>query len=275
MGKPGRNRYKLLAIDIDGTLLDDNNQITPETLNALQQVQEQGLTITLATGRLYLDSFYFAKKLNLSIPMILLHGALIQSYEGKVLVKKDLPHRIVSKLVKIAREKDVSFQVFRTDCLVMEKRTNWNDLYLKYSPNNPEINYVPDILQDSKNPLTQFAFLGEKSEISQLKEMIEKQLGNDVSVACVHPNLLEIVAPGVSKGNALKELAVMIDIPLSQTIAIGDNYNDIEMLKTAGLGVAMDNAPQEVKEAADFITKDNNHNGIAYFLSQLFDLHHS
>jgi Cof subfamily protein (haloacid dehalogenase superfamily) len=265
--------YQLLAVDIDGTLLNDSNQITQNTYQALKVMKEHGFLIILATGRLYPDAFYFAKYLDLFSPMILLHGALVQSYEGEILKEKDLPPEVIVQLIKIAREKDVSFQAFRTDCLVIEKRTAWNDLYLKYSPNKPEIICVPDMCHFLENRATQFAFLGEKSEILHLKEFVKKHLRNTVSIACAHPNLLEIVAPNVSKGNALRELADIKNIPLSQTIAIGDSYNDIEMIETAGLGVAMGNAPRKVKDAADFITKDNNHDGIAYFVSK-FLIHH-
>lgn len=260
--------YQLLVTDIDGSLLDDRNQITPETLEALTGLQGKGFIITLATGRLYHDAFYFAKKLGLCSPMILLHGALIQSYEGNIISEKNIPPGVVSKLVSIARENNVSFQAFRTDCLILEKRTDWNDLYLKYSPSKPEIICVSDLVHYGKNRIIQFAFLGEESKIRELKELVEKQLGDRVFIACSHPNLLEIVAPGVNKGNALKKLAEIMNIPLLHTIAIGDNYNDREMIQTAGFGVAMGNAPQEVKDVADFITRDNNHDGIAYFVSQ-------
>ncbi len=261
-------QYQLLVIDIDGTLVNDQNEITQKTIDTLQEVKDLGLTITLATGRLYSDALYFAEHLGLYSPMILLHGALIQSYNGEIIVERDLDPQVISRLIVIAREKDISFQVFRTDCLIIEKRTTWNDLYLKYSSTKPEIIFVPDMLYYLKHRITQFAFLGDEPEILDLKNLVQKQLGNKVSIACSHPNLLEIVAPSVSKGTALKELAAIMKIPLSQIIAIGDNYNDIEMIKIAGLGVAMGNAPLEVKKVADFITRDNNHDGIAYFVSQ-------
>ncbi|MFW6148796.1 MAG: HAD family hydrolase, partial [Atribacterota bacterium] len=108
-------QYKLLVIDIDGTLLNDQNQITQKTIDTLQQVKHLGLTIILATGRIYSDAFYFAKYLNLFSPMILLHGALIQAYNGKILKEESLSVDIVAKLIKIAREKKASFQAFQTD----------------------------------------------------------------------------------------------------------------------------------------------------------------
>ena len=95
-------------------------------------------------------------------------------------------------------------------------------------------------------------------------------MGDKISIACSHDNLLDIVGPNVNKGTALIELADILKISVSEIIAIGDNYNDIEMIKIAGLGVAMGNAPSEVKDAADFVTKDNNNEGIAHFISKFF-----
>jgi len=265
--------YKLMAIDIDGTLLDKNSQITQSTCNALQKIKEKGITITFATGRFYPDAIYFAKLLGFSCPMILLHGALIQSQDGKILKKHELPAYTVPVLVDIARKEKIPYQIFHEDWLVMEKKTKWNDVYLSFSEIKPVI--VPDIseyLKNQENPFT-FIFLGAQQKMVRLKKIIEEKLNDSIAIACAHPNLLEIIAPNVSKGIALKELAAMKNIPLSQTIAIGDSYNDIEMLKVAGLGVAMGNAPQEVKDVADYITKDNDNDGIAYFVSQYLARH--
>ena len=260
--------YRLMAIDIDGTLLDNNSRIRKSTHDALQKIIEYGITVTFATGRFYPDAFYFAKTIGFSCPMILLHGALIQSQDGKIIRKHELPARIVPILVDIAKKEKVPFQIFHEDWLVMEEKTKWNDIYLSYSEVKPVI--IPDInqyLENQKNPFC-FIYLGNPQEMAKLKGIIEERLNGSITIACAHPNLLEIIAPNVSKGTALKELSAMKNIPLSQTIAIGDNYNDIEMLKMAGLGVAMGNAPQEVKDVADYVTKDNEQDGIAYFVSK-------
>ncbi len=265
--------YKLMAIDIDGTLLDNNSKIRKETCDALQKMKEHGITVTFATGRFYSDACYFARVLSFSCPMILLHGALIQSQEGKILKKHELPPQTVPVLVDIARKEKIPFQIFHEDWLIMEKKTKWNDVYLSFSEIKPVI--VPDIseyLKKQKSPFT-FIFLGAQQKMVRLKKIIEEKLNDSIAIACAHPNLLEIIAPNVSKGIALMELAAMKNIPLSQTIAIGDSYNDMEMLKAAGLGVAMGNAPQEVKDIADYITKDNDNDGIAYFVSQYLARH--
>lgn len=267
--------YQLLAIDIDGTLLNDSNQMSQKTHDALQTMKEYGITITLATGRFYPDAFYFAKLLGFSCPMILLHGALIQSQEGKIIKKQELLPETIPVLIDIAKKEKVPFQIFHEDYLVMEEKTKWNDIYLSFSEIKPVI--VPDIreyIKKQKSPFA-FIFLGTPQKMGRLKKIVEEKMNDSIAIACAHPNLLEIIAADASKGNALKQLAAMKNIPLSQTIAIGDSYNDIEMIKTAGLGVAMGNAPKEVKDAADCITKDNNHDGIAYFISQFLACHPS
>jgi hypothetical protein len=262
-----------MAIDIDGTLLDKNSQITQSTCDALQKIKEKGITITFATGRFYPDAIYFAKLLGFSCPMILLHGALIQSQDGKVIRKQGLPPESIPILIEIAKKEKVPFQIFHENFLVIEKKSKWNDVYLSFSEIKPVI--VPDINQYLKNHKSPFSFiyLGTEQRMAKLKKVVEDRLNNTIAIASAHPNLLEIIAPDVSKGRALKELAAMKNIPLSQTIAIGDSYNDMEVLKAAGLGVAMGNAPQEVKDIADYITKDNDNDGIAYFVSQYLARH--
>jgi len=270
-----RRKYQLLAIDIDGTLLNDSSQMSQKTHDALQAMKEHGISITLATGRFYPDAFYFAKLLGFSCPMILLHGALIQSQEGEIIEKQELPPKSVPILIELAKKEKVPFQIFHEDFLVMEEKTKWNDIYLSFSEIKPVI--VPDIreyLEKQKSPFA-FIFLGTPQKMARLKKIIEEKMNDSIAIACAHPNLLEIIAPDASKGNALKQLAAMKNIPISQTIAIGDSYNDIEMIKTAGLGVAMGNAPKEVRDVADCITKDNNHDGIAYFVSQFLACHRS
>lgn len=260
--------YKLMAIDIDGTLLDKNSQIRQSTCDALQKIKNHGITVTFATGRFYPDVIYFAKMLKFSCPMILLHGALIQSQDGKIIKKQELPPKSVPVLINIAKKEKVPFQIFHENRLVMDNKTKWNDIYLNYSEIEPLI--VADISQYLKNQKSPFSFIFLENEqrLDKLNKLLEDRFNDSIAIAKAHPNLLEVIAPDISKGRALKELAEMKNIPISQTIAIGDSYNDIEMLETAGLGVAMGNAPQEVKDVADYITKDNDNDGIAYFVSQ-------
>ena len=265
--------YRLLAIDIDGTLVNDNNQVTSKTIEAIRQAQREGIRITLATGRFYPDAHYFARRIVCKCPMILIHGAVIQSFDGSIISQQILPAESIPILVELAQKEEMPYQIFQDNRFIMAKKSKWNDIYLNYSEIEPLI--VPDIVQYFKKhrDIFAFTFLGTPEKLDSLSKKVKEKLNGKISIANAHPNLLEVVAPGVNKGRALNELASKLDIPMSQVIAIGDSYNDIEMIKTAGLGVAMGNAPQEVKEVASFITKDNNHDGIAHLVSHLLSHH--
>ena len=267
---PEMNReYQLLVTDIDGTLLDDNNQVTPKTLEAFQQIKRQDIKIALATGRFFPDAHHFAKRIAFHCPMILIHGAVIQAFEGSIINQQILPIESIPVLLELAQKEEIPYQIFQNDRFIMPRKTKWNDIYLNYSEIEPLI--MPDIVQYLKRhqDIFAFTFLGAPERLGSMRKKIEEKLNGSVSIASAHPNVLEVLAPGVNKGKAIKELASYLDIPLSKVIAIGDNYNDIEMIKMAGLGIAMGNAPQKVKDAATYITMDNNHDGIAHFISTL------
>lgn len=267
---PEMNReYQLLVTDIDGTLLNDDNQVTPKTLEAFQQIKIQGIKIALATGRFFPDAHYFAKRIACHCPMILIHGAVIQSFEGSIISQQILPIESIPVLVELAQKEEISYQIFQDDRFIMPRKNKWNDVYLNSSGIEPLI--IPDIVQYLKlhQDVFAFTFLGTPERLDSMRKKIEEKFNGSISIANAHPNVLEVMAPGVNKGEAIKKLASYLDIPLSKVIAIGDNYNDIEMIKMAGLGVAMGNAPQEVKDVATYITTDNNHDGIARFISTL------
>ena len=267
---PEMNReYQLLVTDIDGTLLNDNNQVTPKTLEAFQQIKREGIKIALATGRFFPDAHYFAKRIACHCPMILIHGAVIQSFEGSIISQQILPTESIPVLVELAQKEEIPYQIFQDDRFIMPRKTKWNDIYINNSEIKPLI--ISDIVQYLKlhQDVFAFTFFGTPERLDSMRKKIEEKLNGSISIANAHPNLLEVVAQGVNKGKTLKKLASYLEIPLSKVIAIGDNYNDIEMIKMAGLGVAMGNAHQEVKDVATYITTDNNHDGIAHFISTL------
>ena len=166
--------YKLLVLDIDSTLLDDNDMISQNSLEALKAITEKGIAITLATGRFFNDASCFAKKLEISSPMIVLHGAQIKSVDGAILKEVALTPGVVVNLINIARKMNLAFQAFQDNCLLIEKRNKWHNLYIKHSYQSPEITYVNDITLYLKNKIIQFSFLGEKSVLRRLKELIKK-----------------------------------------------------------------------------------------------------
>ncbi len=262
-------KFKLIVLDIDGTLLDNDSKISINTTNSIKKVKEHGIEPTFATGRLFPDARYYADILKIFQPMILLHGAIIQSPDGKVIRGIPLSHEIIRELINFAHKKKTTFQLYLKDSLLVEEITFWHHQYVKYSPGNPKVFCVEDILKNLEKEIYQFAFLGNNEDVLILRDMVKEYFKESVSIQFSHPNLLEIAAPNISKGTALIELADIMNISLKNIIAVGDYENDLEMLQLAGLGVAMGNAPQKVKNIANFITESNSKDGLAVFIEHL------
>ena len=258
------SRYRLLVLDLDGTLLDHKSELLPNTEAAVKKVMAQRIKVTFATGRLFGDAFPYAQRLDLTLPLILNHGALLQSLAGEVLANWQIDSSSAQALIAIARRTNCACQVYSRGQLYLEKMAAWNKEYLKYSFTSPQL--VPNLAAVAAHGPEQIDFLGEPEELEPVRKIIEKELGAAVQPTSSYRHLLEILPPGVSKGRALQCLADYLQIPLSTTIAVGDGYNDLEMILAAGLGVAMGNAPEEVRQQADYVTAPNHEDGLAQFL---------
>ena len=261
------SRYRLLVLDLDGTLLDHKSELSPNTEAAVKKARAQGLKVTFATGRLFGDAIPYAQHLGLTLPLILNHGALIQTLAGEVLASWQIGSNSAQTLISIARRTGCPCQLYSNGQLYLEKLAYWNQEYLKYSFTSPVI--VPDLAATAAQGPEQIDFLGEPEELGRVKRIIEQELGAAVQPTSSYRHLLEILPPGVSKGTAVEYLAAYLQIPLSATVAVGDGYNDLEMILAAGLGVAMGNAPEEVQRQADHVTAPNSQDGLVLFLDWL------
>ncbi|NMA55725.1 MAG: HAD family phosphatase [Firmicutes bacterium] len=260
--------YRLLVLDLDGTVLDQNSRLTARTEAALNKAQTLGLKITFATGRLFSDALPYAKRLGLTLPLILNHGAILQTMSGKILARHQIESYSAQALIAIADQTGTACQLYKAGQLYLQHLAPWNQEYLRYSTVTPHI--VPDLAAIAAQEPEQIDFLGEPKELNQIKALIESNLGSRVTITSSYRHLLEVLAAGVSKGAALQHLAAQLNIPLEATIAVGDGYNDIGLIRTAGLGVAMGNAPEAVRRQADYITAPNSKDGLALFLDRLF-----
>ncbi|HKM39404.1 MAG TPA: Cof-type HAD-IIB family hydrolase [bacterium] len=259
--------YRLLILDLDGTVLDNDGRLTPSTETALKKVQDRGLKATFATGRLFNDTLPYAKKLGLTLPLIVNHGAVLQTPAGEVLISWQLDRDQACALVAIARRTGCACQLYKRGQLYLERLAPWNKEYLKYSTVKPRI--VPDLAAIAALKPEQIDFLGKPDELKPVANIIERELGPAVNPTSSCRHLLEVLPAGVSKGTTMEYLAAHLKIPLSATVAIGDGYNDLGLILAAGLGVAMGNAPEAVRRQADYVTAPNDQNGLALFLEHL------
>lgn len=259
--------YKLVAIDLDDTLLTDQLELTDGTRKALEAAQAKGVTITLATGRMYASARNVARQIGLRVPLITYQGALVKhSEDGTVFYERYVPQEVIRYVFDYAAKHDLHLQAYVNDELIAARE---NERLIAYSRNS-KIPYriEPDFAKLAEYPMHKLLIIDEPDILDQIKAEFEQQYGKIAHFTKSKPNFLEVMHPEGTKGHALQHLAAQIGCSIEETIAIGDSYNDLEMLQTAGLGVAMGNAVEALKEAADFVTYSNNEEGVRHVIEK-------
>ncbi|MGP7816411.1 Cof-type HAD-IIB family hydrolase [Niallia sp. 01092] len=266
--------YKLIFSDIDGTLLNSNHQISEETQNSLKFLQHKGIPFALVSARMPEGIFPLLKSCQLNEPIICFSGALLLGKEQingerEILYKATMKEKDVEEIYKL-----VSLQ-FPSVCFTMYSKDNWfvESLKDEWVEQEQEItSIIPKIFvfhSSSYPSVYKILCMGTPEHITSLEKELKKDYPK-LSIYKSKATYLEIMAEGVKKSNAICILANQLGIYQDEIMAFGDNYNDIDMLKYAGLGVAMGNAPQIVKDAADLITSSNDEDGIVKVIDQYF-----
>lgn len=257
--------YRMIAIDIDDTLLTDELAMTEPTKQALDAAIAAGVIVTLATGRMFASAKEVAKQLALDVPVITYQGALVKNTSDEsVLYERYVPLDIAEFVIDYANEHGYFIQSYVDDRLYVSER---NERAIAYSTlvNIPFI-YDPQLQSVKHQPTAKLLFIDEPEVLDQLATELKPHLHGRVHMTKSKPNYLELTHIEATKGHAVRHVAHHFGIERSQVIAIGDSWNDIEMIEYAGLGVAMGNAVQPLKEKADYITKTNNDDGVKHVI---------
>lgn len=264
--------YKLVAIDMDGTLLTPELEISKATVEAVRKAIETGTIITLSTGRMYLAALPFANLLQLDVPIITCNGALTKcSKTGKVYDLKTVQPRYCSEIIRYCREEGLSVSVYDDDEIFVEKDSENIEIHEEMDMAEPIT--VDDLNTAVDGSVIKLLFNGRnKRKLEYHANRLYEQYGEKLNFYFSLPYFVEIVNKHANKSNALKDLAAKLDIKREEIIAIGDNYNDMDMIQYAGLGVAMGNSPRYLKEAADFVTRSNDEDGVRHVIEK-FILH--
>lgn len=254
---------KLIVSDIDGTLLDNNLQYTPRLVQAVQAARAQNVHFTLATGRMFCSALPFAQDLSVSTPIINYNGALIKSpISGETMYSQPLDLEHAQKIVNLCKEHNWHIQSYVDDILYVPKINNYATMYSTMA--KVPVHSQGEAFYSMHQRPDKLLIIAEPSDIADIKaKLLEHNIGNLVTLTASKSMFIECVHKDVNKGNALCKLADIMNIKIEQVMAVGDSFNDIEMLTTAGIGIAMDNSPKAVKDAAKFVTADNNDDGLA------------
>lgn len=242
--------FKLLALDMDGTVLNDQLVISEENTRWLNRAIEAGVIVMFSTGRGYDKVIDYVNLLKLDSPMITVNGSEVWLNSEQLLYRTLLEAELVERLYHLAQKyKDVWFWAYSTDQIY--NKENWSTL---------------------KTPIQEHQWLKfgyymeDLHTINQIRQEIESWGLLEISNSS--PYNIELNALGISKASALSKLCNHIGIQMSEVISIGDSLNDIKAIKESGLGVAMANAQDEVKAAADYVTLNNNEHGVAHVVKK-------
>lgn len=272
-------KRKLLFVDLDGTLLNDAKQITTGNQQALEQLLARGHSVIIATGRPLRSAIKQAHTLGLDQPgcfLIAYNGALIYDCTTKQpIFSETLSHENVMRIFDYANTQGVHIQTYDDDDVLVEPCCD-DDAVRRYCA-LIEMNYrvISDIHIDLEKPPVKCLAIDfkEQTKLLQIQHWIQEQMSSEIDCFFSCPYYLEIVPRGINKGKAVHMLSHLMQVPIAHTVAVGDAANDIPMIEAAGVGVAMANASNAVKEASDDITKnDNNHDGIAQVIARYFDV---
>jgi Cof subfamily protein (haloacid dehalogenase superfamily) len=259
--------YHLLAIDLDGTLLTPQRTITPRTYEAIRQAVAAGMTLVIATGQTLDVLRAVCADLPLTVPQIIYNGAVIADIQNDtVLYEQLVPPEYILSTLELLHTSGLH-RVYHTHkrVYVDEGTPNARDWYR--APVPPVIE-VPGVESLYPQPCIKLVGVGDATTLREKREALEQHLAGQLYVTQASRNLLEFLHPEVSKANALATMTRILGIAPEEVVAIGDNHNDIGMLQFAGLGIAMGNAHNEVKAAANYVTTRNSEDGVALALEE-------
>lgn len=269
--------YRLLALDVDGTLLDPAGELQPAACQAVVAAQQRGLRVLLCTGRRFRTARPLAQALQLCEPLIVHNGALVKdAASGATLQQCYLPHELYQQGLALLRRLStpmVYIDAFHEHIdILTESVQRAHPFQREYLHNNLEhCHIVDDIDTPPLYGVVMMSIMADEASLHTLRSSIEAALGTQARVNVLanknyHGHILEILHPTVSKWHALDQFAQREGITPEEIIAVGDDHNDLEMIRHAGLGIAMGNAVDPLKAVANHITSSNAEDGLAQAL---------
>lgn len=268
-------KYKMVCIDMDGTLIGKKRHISQKNKDVIKKAHELGVEIVVTTGRIYNNAAYFSHILGVKSPVIAANGAIVRDKDtDKIIYEGTIPSEKCLEIAEVLNRYKVSFQFYTSDTiycsnliskiaseLFMTKQIGYEMLKIRYVMVK-NIEQWKEILEKNEGKIDKCITLGLKpGKVKEIRKVLSEM--KDISIYGSGKRSIEINYKEVSKGNAVKSLAEYYGISADEIICIGDNENDISMIKYAGLGIAMENAIDEVKSVADYVTHSNKEDGVA------------
>jgi Cof subfamily protein (haloacid dehalogenase superfamily) len=265
---------RLIALDIDGTLIGDDLTIGHRTRAAVRGAVDRDVAVSLVTGRMVSSAMRFADELGLTGPLVGYQGGLIRAMPaagsrrlGKLLVHTPLSATTAQAIVRWTREQGLDPHINHLERFILRADDPRADDYSAFMGAQAEL--VDDLVTAIDHPVTKVLAVGEPPLPERMAPIAREHFRGVADVTISHPRFLEFVAPGTSKGRAVRWLARRLGVPLGATLAIGDQWNDVEMLAEVGHGAAMPTAPAGVQAVARYIAPPLTDEGVAQLIEGL------
>lgn len=268
----GKENYlKLVAVDLDGSLLTSKNNLTDFTKNTLIKASKIGHKVVIITGRDYYAANYIGDLLKFKK-----YGGLISSSNGsnvyspkenKTIINHTIDYILAREIISYGKNLGFDLIIYHDGKILAEKKDTYSLEFLA-NKNKMSVEIISDLEKYLNFPVNKILFTGRPDTIEKNKEKLAKQFENVMNPIHAMPQFLDLMPKGINKGKSILEIADYYKIDHKDTYAFGDEVNDIEMIKMAGVGVAMGNASDYVKKHSDFITKSNDDDGIAHFVNE-------
>lgn len=257
---------KLIAIDLDGTLLNTQHEMTERAEKVLKSAMSQGVRIVIATGKTFASAKHLVKRLGLTTPGIYNQGTITFNNDGSVHSQQIIDTMLARQIITFAEDRDYLVGVYSGSRILVRKMSKRMDELTTHfhEPSPEEVGPLQNILDTT--PVNKIIAIApdDSRRIMALRWQLSIQIGSGARLLSAGiPDEIEVLPPNTSKGSALKVLLKEMGITANQVMAIGDGENDVEMLQMAGLGVAMGNANDHVKSVANTTTKTNDEDGVA------------
>lgn len=283
---------KLIAIDMDGTLLTPQHEITPRTMLAINKAIRQGIHVVIATGRAYYEAHSIVREYRLQIPYICLNGAQVRDATHEVVASHPLSRDLIEDVTEVLKAEDVFYQVYTDRAIYTTSIERDIDIFIelaRQSGGTPDVEKIRRLMRErlaktSLQEVADYRDIYERKDESILKFLAASSSRpklvraknylneiEDIAVSASSHGNIELTHAEAQKGIALEKMAETLGVELNETMAIGDNLNDISMLKRVGTSVAMGNATSEVKAIADVVTGENTHDGVAEAIEKVLN----
>ncbi len=257
---------QLIVTDIDGTLLNSKSELSERNQKALKAAMDKGVQVVLATGKSYDSGQYVVKRLNLNTPGVYTQGTTIFNADGTLRSQQTLPPAVARQVITFAEDRGFVMAIYTGKRILVRKaHSRMEELYSHYHEPVPEgVGPLQNVLEDIPINKLLVTSPGNPREIMSLRWLLNYQINGSARLLQAGiPDMMEILPPGASKGAAVKMLLKDMKVAPENVLALGDAENDVEMLQLVGIGVAVGNASDHVKQVANVVVSNNDEDGVA------------